>query len=169
MSLEAKLNEIRSLLAQRDEIDRQLEGIIGNYGSRPTESEQQTVSAHADIPKTKPGHERKNKKGVPNKNRYDGDDARRNEGILAALANGEKPRHVAKQFGVQPSTVYNIKARSKADFAKAQRAKRRPSRRNARLQRRLTATNTTRCEMRCMTGISLAPNTHCRTSFPRAR
>jgi hypothetical protein len=35
MSLEEKLNQIRSLLAQRDAIDQQLEGIIGHYGPKP--------------------------------------------------------------------------------------------------------------------------------------
>jgi len=66
----------------------------------------------------------KGKKGSPNKSRYDGDDARRNEDILQALSKGEKPGQIAKRFGVSASTVYQIKYRSKTDFAKAQRATR---------------------------------------------
>jgi hypothetical protein len=40
MSLEEKLSQLRTLLAQRDDIDRQLEAIIGHYGPKQVETRQ---------------------------------------------------------------------------------------------------------------------------------
>jgi hypothetical protein len=44
MSLEEKLNQLRTLLAKRDDIDRQLEAIIGHYGATPPADRSDTVA-----------------------------------------------------------------------------------------------------------------------------
>src|SRR5689334_14715292 len=118
MSLDDKLNQLRALLDERDAIDRQLEGIIGHYGTRPATTSPKPGAAQA--PKAKP----KQKAAKPVQKKETTDDATRNEDIMQALLRGEKPRHVAQEHGVSVQTVYNIKARSKTTHIKAQRATR---------------------------------------------
>jgi DNA-binding CsgD family transcriptional regulator len=128
MSLEEKLGQIRTLLAQRDRIDEQLEAIIGHYGAKPPADNTDAIAKKLNR-EALAGHMpkatgRKDENDTPNKNRYSGGDARRNEEIMQALLKGKKPREVAKQFKVSVPTVYNIKARSKTVHAQAQRATR---------------------------------------------
>jgi DNA-binding NarL/FixJ family response regulator len=118
MSLQDKLDQLRNLLAQRDEIGRQLDAMVGHYGSQSAEPEAKSLP-HRYAPKTTPGHERKNKKGVPNKDRCDGDDAGRNESIMRALNKGEKLGKIAKEFGVSPSTVLPNQVQVKSRLRKS--------------------------------------------------
>lgn len=97
MSLNEKLDTIRELIAQRDEIDRQLESIIG--GSLET----------LPLPKqtsTQPKERGQRRQVSTGKRRGVGFEERTVK-ILELAAKGVKPQVIADKLGCSKQTVYN--------------------------------------------------------------
>src|SRR5580698_3493767 len=111
MSLDEKLNRIRTLIAQRDEIDRELEGIIGHYGSQS----KATSDSGGNAVRKRRGPKVSSKKVDSDLMQEVSRRHPATDEIEQMMIEGATVAEVLEKVEVSSPTVYLIKARLKRD------------------------------------------------------